>query len=380
MKNRWITTPLLAFMLTAGVAAGQDAQPAAEPKPEPQLIEAPSINATYSDEEIASIAKKLTGSWISAQPITELDGDGEAKIVMTISAARVQGLDDMLYCEIAREDSLATPYRQSFYQIYRFKDGLRLRTFDIRSESAANSLLGISLVPVMFPATVSAVDIFPTIDIDLEKDGERYAGSSPSAYPDHRGGAVQMTSSIAFDGETISVSDVGYDSEGNTAWEVGRDGGAEFVRIDNPVDIDYYNDQLIVIHFNEPEGEPIKEGDWMVIHYLGRLTDGTKFDSSFDRGEPFRYQFPGTLIPGWIRGTEGMTKGSRRRLIIPSALGYGDRAVGPIPPGSTLVFDVECVFIERPEEPADLNANPSANAAGDAEAAASGAAEEDSGD
>ena len=106
MKNRWITTPLLAFMLTAGVAAGQDAQPAAEPKPEPQLIEAPSINATYSDEEIASIAKKLTGSWISAQPITELDGDGEAKIVMTISAARVQGLEDMLYCEIAREDKL----------------------------------------------------------------------------------------------------------------------------------------------------------------------------------------------------------------------------------------------------------------------------------
>ena len=101
---------------------------------------------------------------------------------------------------------------------------------------------------------------------------------------------------------------------------------------------------------------------------MGRLTDGTKFDSSFDRGEPFRYKYPGTLIPGWIRGTEGMTEGSRRRLIIPSSLGYGDRAVGPIPPGSTLVFDVECIFVEKEAAPADLNAAP-------AQPAAEGAAE-----
>lgn len=370
MNNRWIATPIIALLLAAGAAAQDEtAAPAAQAeRPEPKLIDAPTINETYSDEEITKVAKMLTGSWISAKPITEIDGDGEAKIVMTISPARVDGLSDVLYCETARADDLATPYRQSFFQIYRFKDNLRLRTFDIRSEAAANALMGISLVPEVYPMTITAVDVFPTIDIDLKKDGNSYAGKSPAAYPDHRGGAVQMTSSIAFDGETISISDVGYDSEGNTSWEVGRDGGAEFVRAEDLVNIDHYSDGLIVIHFTEPEGEPIQEGDWMIIHYLGRLTDGTKFDSSFDRGEPFRYKYPGTLIPGWIRGTEGMTEGSRRRLIIPPALGYGDRAVGPIPPGSTLVFDVECVFVEKETAPANLNAAP-------AQPAAEGAAE-----
>ena len=362
MKNRWLTTPILALVLASGAAAQNELAPQAE-KPEPKLVDAPTVNASYSDEDIAAVAKMLTGTWISAEPITQIDGEGDAKIVMTVSPARVEGLSDILYCELAREDSLATPYRQSFLQIYRFKDNLRLRTFDVRSESAANALMGASLVPATFPSTITAVDVFPTIDIDLKKDGQGYSGSSPAAYPDHRGGAVQMTSSISFDGETISITDVGYDSEGNTAWEVGRDGGAEFVRTEGLVDIDYYDDKLVVIHFAEPEGEPIKEGDWMVIHYLGRLTDGTKFDSSFDRGEPFRYKYPGTLIPGWIRGTEGMTKGSRRRLIIPPALGYGDRAVGPIPPGSTLVFDVECVFVEEDTTPADVNTAPAAPAA-----------------
>ena len=363
MKNRWYATPIIALMLASGAAAQNETTVEAA-KPEPTLVGAPTINAQYSDENIAAVAKMLTGTWISAQPITEIDGEGESKIVLTVSPARVQGLTDVLYCETARADSVATPYRQSFFQIYRFKGNLRLRTFDVRSENAANALTGASLVPGMFPTTITAADVFPTIDIDLQKDGQGYKGSSPAAYPDHRGGAVQMTSAIAFDGETISITDVGYDSEGNTAWEVGRDGGAEFVRTEDLVDIDYYDDQLVVLHFAEPEGEPIQEGDWMVIHYLGRLTDGTKFDSSFDRGEPFRYKYPGTLIPGWIRGTEGMTKGSRRRFIIPAALGYGDRAVGPIPPGSTLVFDVECVFIEKEEAPADLNAAPAEPAAG----------------
>lgn len=357
MKHRWITTPLLTLMIAAGAAA-QDAQTVEEPKPEPQLIDAPSINATYSDDEIAKAAEMLTGTWVTSEPVTVIGGGDASNIVMSIGPARIAGLDDVLFCEIAREDNVASPYRQSFYQFYRFKDQLRLRTLDIRSEQASQALMGMSYLPVMFPNTIVASDVYPTIDIDLASNGSSYSGSSPGAYPDHRGGAVQMTSSISFDGETISVTDIGYGSDGDVAWEVGRDGGVEFVRAESAVDIDYYDDRLIVMHFTEPEGEPIQEGQWMVIHYLGRLTDGTKFDSSFDRGEPFRYQYPGSLIEGWIRGTEGMTKGSRRRIVIPPELGYGDRAVGPIPPGSTLVFDVECVFIEDAQRPANLNERP----------------------
>lgn len=349
MNIRWIAAPTLSLMLASG-AAGQNARQALEePKPEPKLVEAPELDMSYSDEEIARAAEMLTGCWKTSEPVKEFEGEGEANIVMTISPAKVAGLQDVLFVETAREDAIATPYRQSFFQFYRYKDGLRLRTLDLRSQNAAQALMGMSLVPDQFPATITAADAYPTIDIDLEVTPDGCSGESPAAYPDHRGGAVQMTSSISFDGETVRVSDVGYGADGDVAWEVGRDGGVEFERVDAMAEIARYDDGLVVIHFAEPEGEPIQEGDWMVIHYLGRLTDGTKFDASYDRGEPFRYKHPGALIPGWQRGTEGMTQGSRRRIIVPPALGYGERAVGPIPPNSTLIFDVECVFVEKGE-------------------------------
>ncbi len=367
MNTRWIAAPIIALTLVGGAAAQDEqpaAQPAAAPRPEPKLIDPPETNATYSDDEIAKAAEMLIGTWITSSPVNEINGEGQSNIVMTIGPALVSGNENILYCEIAREDGIATPYRQSFFQFYRFKGELRLRTYDIRSEQASKALLGMALLPVMFPQTITAADMYPTIDIDLKTSGAGYAGQSPAPYPDHRGGAVQMTSSIAFDGQTISVTDIGYGAEGDVAWEVGRDGGVEFERTDSLVEIDYYDDRLIVVHFAEPEGEPIKDGDWMVIHYLGRLTDGTKFDASFDRGEPFRYKYPATnLVQGWNRGTVGMTKGSRRRIVIPPALGWGERAMGPIPPNSTVIFDVECVFIEEdtagpapttePAQPAD---------------------------
>ncbi len=372
MNTRWIAAPIIALTLVGGAIA-QDEQPAAQPaaeapKPEPKLIDPPQINATYTDEEIAKAAEMLTGMWITTTPVSQIEGDDSSNIVMTVGPARVAGHDDMLYGELAREDSLATPYRQFFYQIYRFKGQLRLRTFDLRSEQASRALMGMATIPVMFPQTITASDMYPTIDIDLKASGNGFQGKSPAAYPDHRGGAVQMTSAIAFDGQTISVTDIGYGPEGDVAWEVGRDGGVEFKRDDSLVSVDYYDDRLIIVHFVEPESEPIQDGDWMVIHYLGRLTDGTKFDASFDRGEPFRYKYPATnLVQGWNRGVEGMTKGSRRRVVIPPALGWGERAMGPIPPNSTVIFDVECVFIEKDTTEPAPTTEPAQPAAGEDE-------------
>ena len=82
------------------------------------------------------------------------------------------------------------------------------------------------------------------------------------------------------------------------------------------------------------------------VHYTGWLEDGTKFDSSLDRGRPF--DFPvggGRVIKGWDEGVATMKVGGKRRLIIPTSLGYGDRGVGPIPGGATLIFDVELVGV-----------------------------------
>lgn len=91
-------------------------------------------------------------------------------------------------------------------------------------------------------------------------------------------------------------------------------------------------------------------GDLVWVHYVGTLTDGKKFDSSLDRGEPIDFTLGhGRVIKGWEEGVAGMQLGEKRKLIIPAALGYGAQAVGGglIPANSTLVFEVELVGIRR---------------------------------
>lgn len=93
----------------------------------------------------------------------------------------------------------------------------------------------------------------------------------------------------------------------------------------------------------EGSGAVAESGQSVSVHYTGWLTDGTKFDSSVDRGQPF--QFPlgaGRVIQGWDQGVQGMKIGEKRKLTIPPEMGYGARgAGGVIPPNATLVFEVE---------------------------------------
>lgn len=90
----------------------------------------------------------------------------------------------------------------------------------------------------------------------------------------------------------------------------------------------------------------VKKGDTISVHYTGKLTNGTKFDSSVDRGTPFTFTVgEGMVIQGWEQGFIGAKVGEKRTLTIPAELGYGARAVGSIPANSTLVFDVEVISI-----------------------------------
>lgn len=92
--------------------------------------------------------------------------------------------------------------------------------------------------------------------------------------------------------------------------------------------------------------QPTKGGT-VRVHYVGTLLNGTKFDSSRDRNEPFTFAIgEGQVIRGWDEGVGTMRVGGLRKLVIPPALAYGSRAVGPIPANSTLVFEVELLAIE----------------------------------
>ena len=97
------------------------------------------------------------------------------------------------------------------------------------------------------------------------------------------------------------------------------------------------------------EGTLPKLGDTVVVHYTGWLEDGTKFDSSVDRGEPFSFPIGmGRVILGWDEGVGTMRVGGVRKLIIPPDLGYGARgAGGGIPPNATLIFEVELLEIRK---------------------------------
>ena len=106
----------------------------------------------------------------------------------------------------------------------------------------------------------------------------------------------------------------------------------------------------------EGRGDPAKAGDEVSVHYTGWLYDekaadrrGAKFDSSVDRGQPFVFMLgAGRVIRGWDEGVAGMRVGGKRELLIPADLGYGKKgAGGVIPPGASLVFEVELLDIRR---------------------------------
>jgi peptidylprolyl isomerase len=111
-------------------------------------------------------------------------------------------------------------------------------------------------------------------------------------------------------------------------------------------------DQYKMIDVKVGSGPVAKPGQPVTVNYTGWLyvngAKGKKFDSSFDHGAPFTFPLgAGAVIPGWDKGVAGMKVGGQRTLIIPSDMGYGDRGTpdGTIPPGATLIFDVELLKV-----------------------------------
>lgn len=95
-------------------------------------------------------------------------------------------------------------------------------------------------------------------------------------------------------------------------------------------------------------GDAVVSGDTVVVHYVGTLQDGTEFDNSNKRGEPFEFTVgEGRVIKGWEEGLVGMKKGGQRILVIPPDMAYGKNGIGPIPGNATLVFSINLLEIKK---------------------------------
>ena len=107
-------------------------------------------------------------------------------------------------------------------------------------------------------------------------------------------------------------------------------------------------DKLIILDEKVGTGAEAVAGKKVTVNYTGTLTDGTKFDSSYDHGTPFSFNLgAGEVIAGWDQGVAGMKVGGKRKLTIPASLGYGATgAGGVIPPNATLIFEVELLKVE----------------------------------
>lgn len=105
---------------------------------------------------------------------------------------------------------------------------------------------------------------------------------------------------------------------------------------------------LVIEDLQLGEGQEAAVGNMVVVHYTGWLVDGTRFDSSHDRNDPFVFPLGQRyVIPGWDLGVQGMKVGGKRKLTIPPELGYGARgAGGVIPPNATLVFEVALIDVK----------------------------------
>jgi len=113
----------------------------------------------------------------------------------------------------------------------------------------------------------------------------------------------------------------------------------------NPTSYDIQGMKIEVL--KEGSGEAAKSGDLVTVNYVGTLTNGTKFDSSLDRNQPFQFTLgQNRVIQGWELGVAGMKVGEKRKLTIPPKLGYGAQgAGGVIPPNATLIFEVDLLKI-----------------------------------
>ncbi|MGE3106880.1 MAG: CpcT/CpeT family chromophore lyase [Phycisphaerales bacterium] len=306
------------------------------------------------DEDIDGLLMVVPGTYA-----TDPSKATETSPALRYHAARVliEGVANAIYFEVARADDPANPFRQGIITFLRIGGTVRMRVLDIGEPARREAVVGMWAAPEVFPnIPVGALSINSELVVSRAEDGSAYVGTTEKPQPCMSAGAVQMTSSIRVSSNGLSVTDRGLDGSGGVVWgpTSADDPGTVFRRDAPNVRVTRESGGLVTIDLvgGETGGYQLGVGGQLAVHYSQWTTDGLRLESSRTSGRgPAVVRYPLGSIPGIDQGLKGITKGTRRRVIIPPALAYGAQARPPIPANSTIVFDFEVMWTQAPPEP-----------------------------
>ena len=343
----WLASMLFAASIATAQQPASPLDKATESKADAPatIIPKPKLN----DAEIDRLMSALTGSFAAAAASDAPD------LRMNSTAITVDGLDNAVYFEVARADAPASPFRQGVFHAFRHQKELWLRVFEFGGNPGLkDTLTGLWAAPDVMPK-LSVESLIPNLDLVMSADSTNkgWQGTVPHAYATARDGAVEMTATITVTPGELRLDDAGFSADGMQVWGPRAIERPIFKKTAAAVaTVKRLDGGLISITLVAPPEDAPKlvENGQVAVQYTGWLADGTRFDSSrLPNRDAFMLRVPGPVIKGWNEGLKEIAKGERRRLIIPPAMAYGERGTrdGRIPANSTLIFDVECVFLDN---------------------------------
>lgn len=275
----------------------------------------------------------------------------------------IDGLPGAVYFEVARQDSPWSPFRQGVMHAHRYKGALVLRVLDFNGNAGfRDAVAGLWAAPDQFPR-VSVESLAPSLDMPVRigKDPDQdITATTEHPFPTTRAGALEMTSTLCISNRAglLVFADRGFDADGKQVWGPGPKEELRFVRVEGSTGmptVQRLDGGLVLIDSVKGEGPGLESGGSLAAHVTFWLTDGTVIENSRGPGrELWRTQvpIPALRIKGLDIGLLGLAKGGRRRLVIPPDLAFGKSgARSVVPPDATLIFDVECLWLQNPALP-----------------------------
>lgn len=301
----------------------------------------------WTDEVSQQIGEMLSGSRCGT---VEINGQ---KVDLRMNAAPIviEGMPGAIYAEISQSAAVHVPFAQTVYQVYSSGSDHYLKTMSFRRRSGfLDSVVGLWAAPQIWPASVNATDLVATMNYKLTTadGGKTWKGQTEKLFPIVGNTADFMSGAITITADGIQTEDRGFKADSTQVWGPKPGETYSFTRCESPVVVRNVQGVVAIDYPGTVTGEVAKEGDACSIQYIGYFADGASFDSSFERGEVFKFNVGQPLLQGWSLINTDLRAGVKRRMYIPAAFAYGAEGSRrmKIPPNTDLYYYLEVLGVE----------------------------------